>query len=233
MMARRGVMGVLAGAAAAVLAGCGLLNSTYTYRYRMRVEVDTPEGLKTGSSVQEQMATKYAFPGLLGGAERDLTTRGEAVAVDMPGGQTLFALLCESRLVQSVLDPAWKNDWVESGRRIAGGDTPQEPLAMTPGWQRERFDPLIGYPLLVRFRNLADPASVEEVDPANLAASFGSGVRLRRITVQVTDEAVTMGIEKRLGWLPQVYDLLRGSDFKPEGIPVGIFKGLFSTELGK
>ena len=231
MMARRGVMGVLAGAAAAVLGGCGWLNSTYTYRYRMTVEVDTPEGMKTGSSVQEQTATKYAFPGLLGGAERDLTTRGEALAVDLPGGQTLFALLCESRLVQSVLDPGWKNDWVESARRISGGDTPQGPIAMTPGKPVKRFDPLIGYPMLVRFRDLADPTSIEQVDPRNLVVSFGPGVQLRRITLAVTDEDVTVGIGKRLRWLTS----LRGNQLpkkSPEalGSPFGLQGMDFSTE---
>jgi hypothetical protein len=39
---------------------------------------------------------------------------------------------------------------------------------------------------------------VQRVDPANLAASFGPGIRLKRITVEVTDDDVTTGIEKRL-----------------------------------
>lgn len=212
VMARRGVLGMLGGAMATAVGGCGLLNTTYTYRYRMTVEVDTPEGLKTGSSVQEQTATKYAFPGYFGGAERDLTTRGEAVAVDLPGGQTLFALLPDSSLTQSVLDPDWKNDWAESAKRISGGDTPQGPRAMTPGKPKGRFDKLIGYPMLVRFRYIADPTSVEKVDPANLAVRFGPGVRLRRITVELTDDDVTTGIEKRLGWLPNYFDkMLDGS----------------------
>jgi hypothetical protein len=42
---------------------------------------------------------------------------------------------------------------------------------------------------------------VQRVDPANLAASFGPGIRLKRITVEVTDDDVTTGIEKRLRWL--------------------------------
>jgi hypothetical protein len=58
--------------------------------------------------------------------------------------------------------------------------------------------------MLVRFRDIADPTSVEKVDPDNLAASFGEGVKLRRITVQLTDDPVTTGIEKRLGWLRSV-----------------------------
>ncbi len=52
--------------------------------------------------------------------------------------------------------------------------------------------------MLVRFRNIRDPSSVETVDPDNLAKSFGAGVRLKRITVQITDDPVTSGIDKRL-----------------------------------
>jgi hypothetical protein len=57
------------------------------------------------------------------------------------------------------------------------------------------------WPMLVTFTNLRDPMSVERVDPANLSAQFGEGVRLRRITVQVTDDDVTEGMEERLGQL--------------------------------
>jgi hypothetical protein len=56
------------------------------------------------------------------------------------------------------------------------------------------------YPLLVTFGDINDPKSVQRVDPANLAASFGPGIRLKRITVEVTDDDVTSGIEKRLRW---------------------------------
>ena len=55
------------------------------------------------------------------------------------------------------------------------------------------------YPMLVTFTDIDDPSSVQRVDPANLAASFGPGVTLKRITVEVTKDPVTTGIEKRLG----------------------------------
>lgn len=197
-MARRGVIGLLGGLAALALGGCGILGSTYSYRYRITVVVETPEGLKTGSAVHETIVSKSNID--LGdiSAKRGMRTRGEAVAVDLPGGATLFVLLPEPNLTQAVLDPEWKNDWVESAKRIGGGDTPEGPLAMTPGNQTDRFAKPTGYPTLVRFRNIDDPTTVEVVDPANLAVSFGPGARLTRITLEVTDDAVTSGIEKRL-----------------------------------
>jgi hypothetical protein len=55
------------------------------------------------------------------------------------------------------------------------------------------------YPLLLRFGNIADPRTVEQVDPDNLAASFGYGVRLKRITITMLGKTpVTKGISKYL-----------------------------------
>ena len=43
------------------------------------------------------------------------------------------------------------------------------------------------------------------VDPDDLAATFGEGVTLERVTVQKTSDPVTSGFEERLGWLPSTY----------------------------
>jgi hypothetical protein len=55
-------------------------------------------------------------------------------------------------------------------------------------------------PMLVRFRDIADPKTVERVDPNDLAASFGPGVKFSRATIEIVDDPVTTGIEKRLVW---------------------------------
>jgi len=55
--------------------------------------------------------------------------------------------------------------------------------------------------VLVRFANLNDPTSAVLVDPRDLAASFGPGVRFKGATVEITDDPITKGIEARLPWL--------------------------------
>jgi hypothetical protein len=57
MMARRGVLGLLAGGAVASLGGCGLFGGS-SYRYKITAEVDTPEGMKTGYAVHETTVHK-------------------------------------------------------------------------------------------------------------------------------------------------------------------------------
>jgi hypothetical protein len=226
-------MAMLAALLATPLVGCGDGLLPKSYRFRMTVEVETPDGLKSGSSVYEQTVGVNRLPlGDLSG-KRGIRTRGEAVAVDLPGNQTLFALIPDSEAAQAVLDPDWHNDWVESARRITAGQTPSGPLPMTPV---QSSDPAgrRGYPILVRFRDINDPATVELVDPDNLASSFGAGVILKQITLQLTDEQVSDTITQRLKWLGgYVNRSLTGARFTNPYGPVTetLRAGNFSTEI--
>lgn len=61
------------------------------------------------------------------------------------------------------------------------------------------------YPMLGTFADIKDPASVQLVNPANLATSFGPDGRLKAVALEVTDDAVTVGVvEAVLGWLIRV-----------------------------
>jgi hypothetical protein len=56
-------------------------------------------------------------------------------------------------------------------------------------------------PYMVRFMDLDDPSSAERVIPQNLPASFGQGYSLKSLSVRITKEPITRGIERRLMWL--------------------------------
>jgi hypothetical protein len=228
-MARRGVLGMLVGGATALLSGCGLSGNPI-YRFKMTVEVETPEGLKTGWSVYEVEA-KNVVALTPGGVGRERKLRGQAVAVDIALGKVLFVLVKNDSLAEmsmAALDPAYKNDWVESAERIAAGAGIHSPAVIMTS----------NYPMLVTFADLSDPKTVDQVSPDNLASRFGAGVTLKRITVQVTDEPVTAGIEKRLSWLPQYYDKqLSGDRYQSiennhKGISAFIGAGVFSAGMG-
>ena len=91
------------------------------------------------------------------------------------------------------------------------------------------------YPYFVRFKDIKDPKSVEQVDPDNLAKSFGTGVKLKSLTVQMTDEPVTVGIEKRLGWLGSVGPLIDAGSMPrpPLGEPYPFAVTISSTDFQK
>ena len=50
------------------------------------------------------------------------------------------------------------------------------------------------YPLMVTFADVDDPTSVQRVDPDDLAATFGAGVRLKAVTLEIVDgKSITAG----------------------------------------
>lgn len=62
--------------------------------------------------------------------------------------------------------------------------------------------PRANWPLMVAFDDVADPRTVRRVDPDNLAATFGPGVELRAVTLEVTGDLVAeVRVESLLGWL--------------------------------
>jgi hypothetical protein len=125
---------------------------------------------------------------------------GEAVAVDLPGGRTLFALIGP----------------LSNGRDLAGTVTKLfEPSAVSPEAVVASVGALGGsdqvgrtavlnpeqYPHLVTFRDINNPKSIQAVDPMSISAVFDEEITIQRITVTLTNEKVTTGIEKQLEWL--------------------------------
>ncbi|MFA5990132.1 MAG: hypothetical protein WC803_11070 [Sphingomonas sp.] len=216
---------MLAGPMVAILAACGsrAAGGTYpTYRYRLTVEVDTPEGLRTGSSVIE-VTTRLAGPYSIPNPGQVIhSSRGEAVTVDLGRRGILFSLLRSEmaegwthnlmfllappvpRSVNRGLPNASDLDFdmrMKSTLALTGARVIPRDFAEFPASWREPGNPPTGWPMMVRFRDLADPKSVEKVNPDDLSTSFGAGVKLRRITAERTDDPVTSGILARLPWL--------------------------------
>lgn len=197
--------------AALMVPGCAFADDTAPdYRYRLTVEVETPEGLKAGSSVIEVQQTLVRAGSSPAHQAVERRVRGEAVAVDLPGGKTMFALL------RSDNDIDWASRvfvLLAPKRKQTFEDSLDDVLEVKGEQALPRMWPAVStipersaYPMLVTFNDLAKPESVAAVDPDDLAATFGDGVKLKRITVELTDDPVTTGIEERLGWLPSYFD---------------------------
>lgn len=206
---------------ALLLSACSLgPDPTPDYRYRLTVEVDTPDGLKTGSSVIEVKTSVAGENAITTPGRVSHTLRGEAVAVDLGDGRSLFALL------RSPTDIDWANN-VMFILTPGQGDFQSRFEAMLKRrkeYTLPRYLPIRGErrparPMLVAFGDLADPTSVAEVDPDDLAKTFGEGVSLKRITVQLTDDPVTTGIEQLLGWLSEYPEPRLDPDYRGSTTP--------------
>lgn len=93
-------------------------------------------------------------------------------------GKYLFALLGEPPDVFTVLFP---------------GQAPMKVASQIPNLRERREIPRKEYPRFVTFRSVDDPTSAELADPDNLAATFGPGVRLKSLMLEITGEPVTSG----------------------------------------
>ncbi len=163
---------------------------SYSWHQKLTVVVETPDGLRTGSSVIE-ISVRFQ-PQILPDASGVFNRKhGEAVVVDMGEGRYLFALIGESNSLARRL-------YSDQLSGLSSKGAYRKIIQMLGEVQV----PLEHYPHLVTFGDVTDPASVSVVSPLNLAENFGGGVRLESITLEITNERVTAGvIDELLGWL--------------------------------
>jgi hypothetical protein len=197
---------------------------TTVYRFRITVNVDTPRGLKTGSSVLEVRHRSYPAWTTLGNNTGESRLTGEAVFVDLgsnPDGRRLnvVALLANGPRAEGVdfylvpgmaFAPHWKG---ESKRFITSREVSKLPV----GTRAELQGNLI--PTLVSFSDPSDPNTARVVS----ASDFGSGTRLRNVEIEIVSpgnwpltligfsgEPMTRELEKNLTWISHVTGYLNG-----------------------
>lgn len=187
-----------------MLAGC---IERYSWHQKFTVTVETPEGDVSGSSVSAVSWRKQWFRWDGMAWSYDLT--GEAVVVEVTPGRYLFALLKGAGTTEYMGSVAAASIAGREGRVIDGA------LFDEVRDKRDRAAGVITvpdyqYPIMVTFDDIADPASVRLVDPVDLGARFGPGVRLKSVELEVTEEAVTEGVVERvLGNLEKITGRLK------------------------
>jgi hypothetical protein len=201
----------LAGVATVIAFNWWISDDSRTLRCRRTFTIETPEGRRSGSNVVE--VSIYFARGLARAQGYAIYTRvrGEATVIDLGDRGLLFATLSDEDSLRFGMThstglgcekpfPRERFD----GHVDAGQSSNGEYAAYLDGLnkQKPRGDvPFKDLPMLVRFRDIHDPTSVERVDPHDLAASFGTGVKLDGMSVEITDASVTKGIEPLLPWL--------------------------------
>jgi hypothetical protein len=217
-MTKTGIAGFLFLGLLVFIWGANALN-THRVRYRITVETDTPQGVRSGSSVVEVLSVIPRFIPIPSNSAINQYVRGEAAFVDLGEGRQVIALLASGPRAEDSDWPIYV--WQAFGnQRIEDVWDKLSParaaLALPPQW----------LPTLVTFTDIADPASARVVAPTpqGFEASFGAGYALRAITLRYVDpglrithiwpfnrwdggwpqwlfgEPVTRGIEQRLPW---------------------------------
>jgi hypothetical protein len=194
---------------------------TRRFRERLTIYVDTPDGLVSGSSVTEH-SVRFQDGWLGGLASHQVIggSRGEATAVDLGHRGLLLALLAN--------DPTRDhgptkhggapggyeyvvfkqlNDQARNAAGAGNGASDRWIAAFIDSLNQAKPSGDVPFGILglfVRFRDINDPMTIERVDPSDLAASFGPGVKLERVTVEIVDDPPTAAIEAKVPWLQRI-----------------------------
>jgi hypothetical protein len=196
-----------------------LLIPSASVHYKLSVDIDDNGMVHHGEGVIG-VGFQSQGPLLIGNTPQwSTSTNGEAFTINIGDRGDLFVLLAGD-------EPRNKRNHVEAGDKRVSASAGRGALSVYFNFDviglpnglksKEKIDALAdseanvelqpsALPLLVRFRDLNDPSSVEVVDPDDLESSFGPGVKVVRSHAEITAEAITSGIQKRLRWLKSGY----------------------------
>lgn len=232
-------LGITSAFVAAVVIAYGVAYPSLTLRYRLTLEAEVDGKPMTGSGVIEVTYSKQ--PEFASGRDRVSSHRGEAVVLDLGDRGTLFALLkagSDSRSIpESIVLRAFNFD----GGAFPG-PTVEEGFKKLRQLSGKRDLALDNLPMLVRFRDINDPKTVERVSPLNIAERFGSDAKLVGATLEIvpagiwplnwfgiTGEPITNHVKAKLNWLPEYYDRqLDGQRFESASSPLPLANELSS-----
>lgn len=161
-------------------------------RYKITINVETPEGIKSGSAVRE--VTIDTFKGFNPDkADFKADIYGEAVVVDLGEKGKLFALINTNSytemlyafpIVEETAPLSPKG--IEYYKNLKVGDT-------------AKLENKIYWPKIVMFEDMNDASTVkilrrslqDNTGPETLEEVLGKGVFVRDITIEITDEPIT------------------------------------------
>jgi hypothetical protein len=161
------------------------------FNYRLTANFEENGRTVTGSGVV-RVTSRLKIVCIVGVSCVKYWRRGEAFPVRFSDNNTIFVMLAVADSTSGTAG-AWPtvtfNEMTRHGRKISE-------LPHTPFIVPEKYMPTI-----VHFDDLSDPTSVQVVDPQNVSATVGQGIRLKSMTIEITDDPVTWGLEETLPWV--------------------------------
>ena len=156
--------------------------SGYIYRYRLTLSVEADGNIYVGSSViQVEVSRGINING--GGTITKSKVTGDVVVVNIGKRGMLFALL--SGRNGSAADTIIYKIFPISGNILGNAA-----IDRYPGLRISAEVPKDDLPMLVRFRNINDPTTIEQVFVNNIARDFGGGAKLVRSTIDIVSPGV-------------------------------------------
>jgi hypothetical protein len=190
----------------------------FGFRFRLTVAVDTPDGLKSGTSV---IQVKLSASGPDRWNYNQFGWFGEAPFVDLGGGRHVIALLATQTDACGLIWPRSILTWHLNAR----GDEPTPPAPLRWAAIHQHKGPIQlrsdlsanELPTFARFRDPTDHKTFEFVPADQFSATFGKDVRLRSVTLEFTHDPVTRSLRAHLPWVFPVSHLNAIVVGKPTG----------------
>ncbi|MDZ5696881.1 hypothetical protein [Chelativorans sp. M5D2P16] len=177
----------------------GCLES-YSWHQKVTIEVETPEGVKTGSSVVAVRWKENGELGRLNGPAFHSNVEGEAPFVEVKPGAYLFAILRGAAFLAPCTFVGGAPISSHDGLLVNYGLIAQTGPELERS-RETRTVPEECMPMLVTFKDINDAATVERVNPDDLSATFGPGFQMKSIILGITDKPKTRGkVETVLRW---------------------------------
>jgi hypothetical protein len=160
-----------------LLSACG----SYDWHQKLTIEVETPDGVKSGSAVTAVSWWENRF--FRDGPAVHSELAGEAVVVDLGKGKYLFALLRNTNGPGDMSDLAMR---IAANRKVVWWHV-NDVIAATL-ISGEITVPPKNFPMLVTFSDINDPKTIEQVDYSDFRNKFGANYALKSINLKITDD---------------------------------------------
>lgn len=206
-----------AGCALGLLTACGAFGGgAATVRFKVTARALVDGQTYEGAAVNEIRA-RYT-PNALSGFQMAREMRAEATVVDVGKRDALFVLLVDyldSILRAYDIAPSVGSADETTIAKLKAASGAVDYFATSFGGKRD-------LPRIASFRDEADPTSVYQINPDDLAKTHGPGAQFLGLSIEIVDPTVplTNSIQHRLDWL----DLNSGQTIDPlppRGLPSG------------
>lgn len=160
-----------------------------TWKYKITINIETPEGIKSGSAVREvsNSAPRIKIFASLPQSHNAASVRGEAVVIDLGDKGILFGLVSDRSQLELY------DAFSKGGATTLDGI---KHLNSIPVGKKAYI--VNNIPTLVRFKNISDPKSIELVHYQrydNITNKFketlGEGYQLSSVQVELVDEPLS------------------------------------------
>jgi hypothetical protein len=159
-----------------------------TWRYKMTVEVETPEGIKTGSAIHEISNSSSSVKILaLPESGNPAKFRGEAVVIDMGKDKPpLFAALSSNpeRIFYNTFPPP------KGGATTLGGIKYYKNLKVGEKRTIDSKD----YPQFISFKSRNDPKTIRTFGASELEGIYGEKYAIKNIHIEISNAPISFGL---------------------------------------